>query len=66
MQETTLNNGIKMPTVGIGVFTFLPEDAEKSVEAALKAGYRLVDTANAYMHECGTGRGIKCRGKRFL
>ena len=62
MQETTLNNGIEMPTVGIGVFTFSPEDAEKSVEAALKAGYRLVDTANAYMNERGTGRGIKNSG----
>lgn len=62
MQETTLNNGIKMPTVGIGVFTFSPEDAEKSVEAALKAGYRLVDTANAYVNERGTGRGIKNSG----
>ena len=51
-----------MPTVGIGVFTFTPEEAEKSVEAALKSGYHLVDTANAYMNERGTGRGIKNSG----
>ena len=62
MEYTELNNGIKMPTVGIGVFTFTPEEAEKSVEAALKSGYHLVDTANAYMNERGTGRGIKNAG----
>ncbi|MBQ3468188.1 aldo/keto reductase [Candidatus Saccharibacteria bacterium] len=62
MEHTELNNGIKMPTVGIGVFTFTPEEAEKSVEAALKSGYHLVDTANAYMNERGTGRGIKNSG----
>ena len=62
MEYTTLNNGIKMPTVGIGVFTFTPEEAEKSVEAALKSGYHLVDTANAYVNERGTGRGIKNSG----
>ena len=62
MEYTELNNGIKMPTVGIGVFTFTPEEAEKSVEAALKSGYHLVDTANAYMNERGTGRGIKNSG----
>lgn len=62
MQETVLNNGVKMPTVGIGVFTFTPEEAEKSVEAAIGFGYRLVDTANAYVNERGTGRGIKAAG----
>lgn len=62
MQYTELNNGIKMPTIGIGVFTFTPEEAEKSVEAALKSGYHLVDTANAYVNERGTGRGIKKSG----
>ena len=62
MEHTELNNGIKMPTVGIGVFTLTPEEAEKSVEAALKSGYHLVDTANAYMNERGTGRGIKNSG----
>ena len=62
MEHTELNNGIKMPTVGIGVFTFTPEEAKKSVEAALKSGYHLVDTANAYVNERGTGRGIKNSG----
>lgn len=62
MQEAILNNGVKIPTVGIGVFTFSPEDAEKAVEAALKSGYHLVDTANAYVNERATGRGIKKSG----
>lgn len=62
MEYTELNNGVKMPTIGIGVFTFTPEEAEKSVETALKSGYHLVDTANAYVNERGTGRGIKNSG----
>ena len=51
-----------MPTVGIGVYTFTPEEAEKSVQFALENGYHLVDTANAYVNERGTGRGIKNSG----
>lgn len=62
MEYTTLNNGLKMPTVGLGVFTFSPEDAEQAVEAALRSGYHLIDTANAYVNERGTGRGIKNSG----
>lgn len=62
MEQLELNNGIKMPTIGIGVFTFTPEEAESSVETALKSGYHLVDTANAYVNERGTGRGIKKSG----
>ena len=62
MKDTTLNNGIKMPAVGIGVFTFTPDEAENAVETALKNGYHLVDTANAYVNERGTGRGIKKSG----
>lgn len=62
MEYVELNNGVEMPTVGIGVFTFTPEEAEKSVEAALKSGYKLIDTANAYVNERGTGRGIRASG----
>lgn len=62
MEYTTLNNGLKMPTVGLGVFTFSPEDAEQAIEVALHSGYRLIDTANAYVNERGTGRGIKNSG----
>lgn len=59
MKYFTLNNGNKMPMAGIGVFMLSPEEAEKSVEAALRSGVRLIDTANAYMNESATGRGIK-------
>jgi len=62
MESIKLNKGVEMPTVGIGVFTFTPDEAENSVEVALKNGYRLVDTANAYVNERGTGRGIKKSG----
>ena len=62
MEYFTLNNGIKMPTAGIGVFMLSPAEAEASVESALKSGVRLVDTANGYMNESGTGRGIKKSG----
>ena len=62
MEYFTLNNGIKMPMAGIGVFMMSPAEAETSVESALKSGVRLIDTANGYMNESGTGRGIKKSG----
>ena len=51
MKEFKLNNGITMPSVGIGTFLLEPKDAQNSVREALKFGYRLIDTANAYMNE---------------
>ena len=62
MEYFTLNNGIKMPMAGIGVFMLSPAEAEASVETALQRGVRLIDTANGYMNESGTGRGIKKSG----
>ena len=62
MEYFTLNNGIKMPMAGIGVFMMSPAEAETAVETALKSGVRLIDTANGYMNESGTGRGIKKSG----
>ena len=62
MEYITLNNGIKMPMAGIGVFMMSPAEAEASVESALRSGVRLIDTANGYMNERGTGRGIKKSG----
>ena len=62
MEYFTLNNGIKMPMAGIGTFLIAPLDAEKAVESALRSGVRLIDTANAYMNESATGRGIKNSG----
>lgn len=57
-----LNNGVEIPSIGIGTFMLSPEDAEKSVYEALKIGYRLIDTANAYVNERAFGRGIKKSG----
>lgn len=51
MEYRTLYNGIEMPAVGIGTFLLTPDEAEASVLAALKNGYRLIDTANAYVKE---------------
>ncbi len=62
MEYITLNNTVKMPMAGIGVFMMSPAEAESSVESALKSGVRLIDTANGYMNESGTGRGIKKSG----
>lgn len=62
MEYFTLNNGITMPMAGIGVFMMSPAEAESAVESALKSGVRLIDTANGYMNESGTGRGIKKSG----
>ena len=62
MEMIKLNNGIECPVVGIGTFMLSPADAENSTREALKMGYRLVDTANAYVNERAVGRGIKDSG----
>ncbi len=62
MEYITLNNGIKCPAVGIGTFMLSPAEAENSVREALKMGYSLVDTANAYVNERAVGRGMKDSG----
>ena len=64
MEYITLNNGVKCPAVGIGTFMLGPADAQNSVREALKMGYSLVDTANAYVNERAVGRGIKASGVR--
>ena len=62
MQVMKLNNGIEIPSVGIGTYTIAPADARRSVCEALKMGYRLIDTANAYVNEVSVGYGIKDSG----
>lgn len=62
MDYITLNDGNKMPSVGLGTFLMKPEDAEEAVYNALMAGYRLIDTANGYMNERAVGRGFKRSG----
>ena len=62
MEYVTLNNGVKMPMAGIGTFLLTPDEAENSVIHALKEGYRLIDTANAYVNEKAVGRAFKKSG----
>lgn len=62
MEKFKLSNGVEIPSVGIGTFLLTPDQAENSVYAALKDGYRLVDTANAYVNEKAVGRGMKKSG----
>ena len=62
MEFATLNNGVKMPMAGIGTFLLSPDEAEASVLSALQCGYRLIDTANAYVNEKAVGRAMKKSG----
>lgn len=62
MEYAMLNNGVKMPMVGIGTFLLSPDEAEASVLSALQCGYRLIDTANAYVNEKAVGRAMKRSG----
>lgn len=63
MKNLLLNNNTKIPVAGIGTFLLEPDDAQKAVISAIKNGYTLIDTANAYMNEKAVGRGIKQSGK---
>ncbi|WP_034375964.1 aldo/keto reductase, partial [Helicobacter suis] len=59
MEFVTLNNGVKIPILGFGVFQ-IPDDAcEKAVLEAIECGYRLIDTAQMYQNEGGVGSAIK-------
>ncbi|OOF58175.1 aldo/keto reductase [Rodentibacter myodis] len=62
MKSAKLNNGVEMPLVGFGVYQVSDEETEQAVLAALKAGYRLLDTASVYGNEAGVGRAIKASG----
>lgn len=62
MESVILNNKLECPVVGIGTFMLTPEEARNSVREALKIGYRLIDTANAYVNERAVGRGMKESG----
>ena len=59
MEYATLSNGIKAPLLGIGTFMISPEDTVNSVYSAIKMGYRLIDTANAYMNEESVGKAVQ-------
>ena len=62
MKYADLNNGVKMPMEGVGTFLFTPDEAEESVLSALQSGFRLIDTANAYVNEKAVGRAMKRSG----
>lgn len=59
MQTITLNNGVTMPQLGFGVYQIPLEETAEAVYQAIKAGYRLIDTASIYGNETETGEGIK-------
>lgn len=62
MEYVTLNTGAKMPLEGFGAMMFDPNDAGKAEEVvynAIKAGYRMIDTAASYMNEAEVGRAVK-------
>ena len=61
MEYITLNNGVKMPKLGFGVFQIAKEDCERCVLDAIKVGYRHIDTAQSYFNEEEVGNAIsKC------
>jgi len=63
MEKVVLNNGAEMPILGFGVFQITnAEECERSVYEALRKGYRLIDTAAAYLNEEAVGRAIKRSG----
>ena len=57
-----LANGVAMPAIGFGTSPMGDAEAEQAVAAALRAGYRLIDTAENYRNEAGVGRGIRSSG----
>ena len=63
MQKVVLNNGVEMPILGFGVFQIADlEECERSVYEAIRAGYRLIDTAAAYQNEEAVGTAIQKSG----
>lgn len=63
MQKVVLNNGVEMPILGFGVYQITDlEECERSVYEAIRAGYRLIDTATAYQNEGAVGKAIEKSG----
>jgi len=57
-----LNNGVKMPALGLGVFLAPADQAAGAVSTAIQNGYRLIDTASAYLNERAVGEGVRNSG----
>ncbi len=69
MEYVTLNNGVKMPILGYGVYQGTKEECERCVLDALKVGYRAIDTAQSYFNEAwcrGRGAPVESREKTYL
>jgi 2,5-diketo-D-gluconate reductase A len=70
VRTTTLNNGVEMPLLGLGVFQSPPAETTAAVGAAIADGYRLIDTAASYDNEREVGEAIRAsgldRGKLFI
>lgn len=62
MEYVKLNNGVKMPILGFGVYQITPEECEKCVLDAIEVGYRAIDTAQGYFNEEGVGSALKKSG----
>ena len=62
METVKLSNGVEMPVLGYGVYQVDPRECERCVTDALEAGYRMVDTAQAYANEEGVGNAVKKSG----
>lgn len=62
MEFTTLANGVRMPMLGLGVYQVSDAECEQIVEKAFAAGYRLIDTAQAYQNERGVGAAFRKSG----
>lgn len=62
MQTVTLNNGVEMPVLGFGVFQIPSAECERAVLNSFEAGYRMIDTAQAYYNEEGVGRALEVSG----
>lgn len=62
LNKVILNNGVEMPIIGYGVYQVSPDECERCVSDALEAGYRMIDTAQAYHNEEGVGAAVKKSG----
>ena len=62
MEYRLLNNGVKMPVLGYGVYQVDPAECERCVSDAISVGYRSIDTAQAYSNESGVGNAVKKSG----
>ncbi|MFG6386574.1 MAG: aldo/keto reductase [Muribaculaceae bacterium] len=62
MKTVTLNNGVVMPQIGYGVYQVSPAECERCVSDALRVGYRMIDTAQAYHNEEGVGAAVNKSG----